>query len=479
MGEGDEGGVDVAKSEARLAEIDAEIASLREREAGGTSGGQAAPSDGVHRNQESPAEYAARRRKYFDERFKELMYAFNSFLAVFWPVSATMILAALATVYINDRVVDEQGNEIPTSGGGLPSVIDETGTDTNGEKAEAAVLNALLIVGIITAATFGMVFLYYINCLKILIAWLCLSTTLLLGFSTSFMVQVAFQIYSIPFDQITFWVFFYNYAIVGVLAIFYQKGLPMLLTQCYLVAVSVVMAWILLRFLPEWTSWALLVFLAMYDLCAVLTPCGPLRCLIEVSKDNERPMPGLLYEAQVSNSHQSSRAAPQATRPASEESRSLVAASSSGDHSQQPIQRPARPSAQSQQQEQQQQQEQETQLDVESMEQQRQGQGEEEGGGEEEEEFWADRNEIKLGLGDFVFYSVLVGRSALNGFATFCAVYITILAGLAGTLTLLAVFQKALPALPISIFVGVIFFFVTEFIITPMTNSLALEYTTL
>jgi len=30
----------------------------------------------------------------------------------------------------------------------------------------------------------------------------------------------------------------------------------------------------------QWTSWALLVALALYDLCAVLTPCGPLRALV-------------------------------------------------------------------------------------------------------------------------------------------------------------------------------------------------------
>lgn len=32
----------------------------------------------------------------------------------------------------------------------------------------------------------------------------------------------------------------------------------------------------------EWTGWCLLVVLALYDLCAVLTPCGPLKALVNL-----------------------------------------------------------------------------------------------------------------------------------------------------------------------------------------------------
>ncbi|RYG53713.1 hypothetical protein EON66_08135 [archaeon] len=49
----------------------------------------------------------------------------------------------------------------------------------------------------------------------------------------------------------------------------------------------------------QWTSWVLLVLLALYDLCAVLTPCGPLRALINLAQKRQDPIPGLLYEANV------------------------------------------------------------------------------------------------------------------------------------------------------------------------------------
>ena len=88
----------------------------------------------------------------------------------------------------------------------------------------------------------------------------------------------------------------YNFAAGGIVAVFWQKGVPRIITQGYLVTVSVIMAWILTK-LPEWTSWALLVALALYDLCAVLTPCGPLKALVKLAQERKDPIPGLLYEA--------------------------------------------------------------------------------------------------------------------------------------------------------------------------------------
>ena len=87
----------------------------------------------------------------------------------------------------------------------------------------------------------------------------------------------------------------------------------------------------------------------------------------------------------------------------------------------------------------------------------------------------ADDRTIKLGLGDFVFYSILCARAALVSFTTFIAVFIVVLFGLAITLILLAVYRTALPALPISILLGLCFFFATDAAVVPFVTNFGFQ----
>lgn len=82
---------------------------------------------------------------------------------------------------------------------------------------------------------------------------------------------------------------------------------------------------------------------------------------------------------------------------------------------------------------------------------------------------------IKLGLGDFVFYSVLVAKAAEFGFDAFASCFVVVLMGLGGTLVLLAVFHMALPALPISILLGVTCYFMVHTCMDPFLHDLMNE----
>jgi presenilin 1 len=353
---------------------------------------------------------------------------------------------------------------------------------------------------------------------------------------------------------------------VGVLAIFFGRGIPKSVTQGYLIATSVILAWHLSYF-DDWTTWTLLMMLALYDLCAVLTPCGPLKALVNLmSQDDSPDMPGLLFEAELP---------PEAKRPGGKKSRpdnsaetnsqvtshqegsGLVKSTEQQDQVLDSHTKPAQVARSSETQER------VVQVplaiakvynlsvigipleSISTMHPKRStsataapllSSSEEDafialptnpstaqlrasvtvrlptnGGrlepvarrgkkvylerdrhGEPKRVLWVDRdgkvfaelrdgdeeagndghNSIRLGLGDFIFYSVLVAKAAQYSFATFAACLLVILAGLGGTLVLLSVYHSALPALPISIFLGVIFYILTRWSVEPWIEAI-------
>lgn len=90
---------------------------------------------------------------------------------------------------------------------------------------------------------------------------------------------------------------------------------------------------------------------------------------------------------------------------------------------------------------------------------------------EKEEEEEDERRGVKLGLGDFVFYSVLVGRASLFDMLTVFTCSIAVITGLFFTIILLALWKRALPALPISIALGFIYFFTSKIFLLPFASA--------
>ncbi|TMW56696.1 hypothetical protein Poli38472_006706 [Pythium oligandrum] len=411
---------------------------------------------------------------------EELLHSIGSFSAVVWPVTVTMLLASIVSLNVVDPAMAQA-----LADAYLVYGPDTDTTASDGTKFEQAVVNALVIVSFFLVATFVIVACYKFNFNRILIGYMMFSSAMLLGLLGGNIVLITISQLELPVDAISFWAGMYNFAVVGVIAVFYQKGTPTWLAQIYLVLTSVIMAWQLGQF-PEWSTWALVVVLAFYDLCAVLTPCGPLKWLVKLVQQEGRPLPGLLYEAEVKRdrplytppSTQTQR--PESAVPRHETTQpdkyyqceaEIPLRLGSPDASPTLISRkqevPVSPSRHN---------------DVlkhrleqfyaqhnpaaipriDRIIERYRGR---------EADLWHDLYQkyvsdqgdedstIKLGLGDFVFYSVLVSRAAMFDFAAMIGCLISILMGLGGTLFLLGIYKKALPALPISILLAVTMYF--------------------
>jgi len=290
----------------------------------------------------------------------------------------------------------------------------------------------------IIVVTVIFVILYKYRCLKLIFAWLILSTGMMLGFFGGYLLYSLFSAGNVPMDWFTFAFIIWNFAIVGNISIFWHASVRV--NQAYLIAISVILAVVFTR-LPEWTTWTILAAIAIYDLFAVLCPRGPLRVLVETAQERDEPIPALIYNASIFI---------MMVKNEDEEDQLVTQEKSEGEYREKL--EDTRNSEKS---------------DVENREKL------EDTRNSEEEK--PKQRGVKLGLGDFVFYSVLVGRASLFDMLTVFASFIGIVTGLFCTILLLAIWKKALPALPISIFFGILFYFLSRIFLYPFANNLIIS----
>lgn len=138
--------------------------------------------------------------------------------------------------------------------------------------------------------------LFIFSCVKTLAGLYVVLMLLLLSYFSYMTLYKIISVYNIPFDKLSTIVFIWNVVVVGLSVIFW-KG-PLKIQQYYLVFVSSLMAYNLSQF-GEWTTWIILVLLAIWDLVAVLCPFGPLRLLLKHSEENQQEIPALLYTLMI------------------------------------------------------------------------------------------------------------------------------------------------------------------------------------
>jgi len=495
-----------------------------------------------------------------DQEEVNLKYGAHHVIKLFTPVTMCMVVVVATVASIT--YYTEKGQYL------IYTPFHEE-TEETVTLAWQAAANAGIMLIVIAVMTGLLVLAYKCKCYKLIHGWLFMSSFMLLFLFTYLYLAEVLKANNLPMDYITVGLILWNFGVTGMIAIYWKA--PLLLQQAYLIFVSALMALIFIKYLPDWTTWAVLAVISLWDLFAVLAPCGPLKILVETAQErNEDLFPSLIYSSgvmyalvatadpstknsaapsqkgtqdessqseaqvqvettagasevsnqsevagqqqpsQVTGQQQSSQVTDQqhlgqqTSQVADQQQSSQVAGqqqSSKVAGQQHPIQQTSKVAGQQPPMEQTSQvadQQQTSQVVGQGQEHQAAGLQHQRQIGDREH-VWQrqqvrqvhqqqqqntgqqppfvdddDDKGVKLGLGDFIFYSILVGKASSYGdWNTTLACFVAILIGLCVTLVCLALFRKALPALPISITFGLIFYFLTREIVTPFCDALS------
>ncbi|KAL4238326.1 Presenilin-1 [Mactra antiquata] len=429
-----------------------------------------------------------------EDEEETLQYGAKHVIMLFVPVTLCMAVVVATISSISFYTLKDGAYLIYTP------FHDEDLPDTNtGTKVWQSLANAFILLGVVIVMTIILLVLYKYSCYKVIHGWLIISSLLLLFLFAYLYLWAILQAYNVPMDYISVALLMWNFGVLGMMCI-HWKG-PLLLQQGYLITICALMSLVFIKYLPDWTLWVVLGVMVVWDLVAVLCPKGPLRMLVETAQERREPIfPALIYSSTImwqtvmaadgdqpegqkkkkkskrmsedsDGVFENSSSAVQNTECASDsdeggfKDRSPRARNRNVEFNNSTSSTQARMMANALT----------NQDGPEDRIQQRNNNSSGNNTQADTDEEQEERG-IKLGLGDFIFYGVLVGKASSYGdWNTTLACFVAILIGLCFTLLLLAMYRKALPALPISITFGLVFNFATKELVKPFMDSLASE----
>ncbi|KAL3312780.1 Presenilin-1 [Cichlidogyrus casuarinus] len=354
--------------------------------------------------------------------------------------------------------------------------------------------NVGIMLAAIVTATVLLYLLYKYECYKVIKAWMVFSTMSVLFFLSFTLFTDILTVFGVFVDFPTMTLFLWNYAIFGCFAMHWKA--PLLAHRAYLITVAMQLSIFFLKYLPKWTCWLLLVVLALWgrflnwgvvktrfieslgimktmfivsenavylvnkvskypglgrrasgnlrfplaavprpgyldwrvecgfmvDLFAVLAPCGPLRLLLQLTQERGSKLDSVLVYSTKADKGSTKNKAKHEEEDDQEESKDA------------PMWRKIKEGIEAR-----------------------------------------EENGMMLGLGDFIFYSLLIGRAAVDSdYVVVLCCIICICLGLTLTILLLTLFQAALPALPISILLATTCYFWASYILSPFVHHLVM-----
>ena len=206
-----------------------------------------------------------------------------------YPVTITMLIVVWLSVALHPTAEQQAQSQI-----GFVSALNSNSTSSS-KKFGVSIALVLGVVAAVTAMTFLMVLLVKYRCMKLLKFWMCMSAGSILFALSWATADLVCTRYQIAYDWASMAIVLWNFGIVGMFSLFWH-GSPRVM-QGYLIILSCVVAWLLNMMLPTWTTWVLLVGMALYDLAAVLCPKGPLKMLVQLSDERNEQLVGFVYDS--------------------------------------------------------------------------------------------------------------------------------------------------------------------------------------
>lgn len=365
-------------------------------------------------------------------------------------VLVPVTLCSLYVVIIT-RIIDDN---ITKSPGLLMRAWNQLGIGS-GESTPVskAVVNNLILVGsfilLTVAITIIMLLVFYMQWFGCLNYYFYFPAFIIMSILTPvYLRDFLMALNWFGLDVFTVLLMTWNFTALGMIAIFnIYASASIYVQQFYLIHNSAIPAVLFIQNLPGWAPWLLLAVLVAWDLFAVLAPMGPLSLLLDMAeKEGVVDMPGLIYSTDIP---------PQDIEKKVKTSESIGGESSDKKNTQsQQTDRQSGPGKK---------------LDKVSGQQSNEPSTAESRG--------IEKRGIQIGLGDFIFYSLLIGLTSRGiehkDFYTTLASWLTILIGLVITLMILALKRRAVPALPVSIGLALLIVPLTEYLGANFANELA------
>lgn len=343
------------------------------------------------------------------------VYSGKTITGVLYPVAICMLFVAI-NVKLSQPEQQEQSKVV-------------YGLFHSYDTADSGTITLYLIGFLILTTSLG-VFCYQMKFYKAIKVYvLANSIGILLVYSVFHFQRIA-EAQSIPVSVPTFFFLILQLGGLGITCLHWKSHRR--LHQFYLIMLAGLTAIFILNILPDWTVWMALTAISFWDIVAVLTPCGPLKMLVETAnRRGDDKFPAILYN---SSSYVNEVDSPDTTRSNSTPLTEFNNSSSSRLLESDSLLRPP--------------------VIPRQIREVREVEG-----------------TIRLGMGDFVFYSLMLGNTVQTcPLPTVVACFVSNLVGLTITLPIVTLSQTALPALPFPLAIAAIFYFSSHIALTPFTD---------